>query len=40
MIAEKVPALETYISTVGPVIGAHAGPGTIAVCFLGKKRPL
>ena len=23
---------------IGPVIGAHAGPGTIAVFFLGKER--
>ena len=24
---------------VGPVIGTHCGPGTIASCFLGKERP-
>ncbi len=23
---------------VGPVIGTHCGPGTVAVCFLGKER--
>ena len=23
---------------IGPVIGAHSGPGTIAVFFLGKER--
>ena len=28
------------IENVGPVIGAHAGPGTLAFCFLGKKRPM
>lgn len=39
MIAAKLPEAETQIHHVGPVIGAHAGPGTIAVCFMGKKRP-
>ena len=35
-----IPGL-TDIATenVGPVIGAHSGPGTIAVCFFGKERP-
>lgn len=26
------------ITDIGPVIGAHAGPGTIAVFFIGKER--
>ena len=26
------------ISHVGPVIGAHSGPGTMALFFLGKER--
>lgn len=26
------------ISDIGPVIGAHSGPGTLAVFFLGKER--
>ena len=35
-----VPTLgEIAIENVGPVIGAHCGPGTIAVCFFGKERP-
>jgi len=40
LIRERIPALkgvEQYF--VGPVIGAHCGPGTIASCFLGKVRP-
>lgn len=39
-LREKIPGLEK-ISTyyVGPVIGAHCGPGTVAVCFFGKERP-
>lgn len=39
MIRERVPSLggiETIY--VGPVIGAHCGPGTIASCFMGKER--
>ena len=35
----KVPELEIRIDNVGPVIGAHCGPGTLAICFMGKHRP-
>lgn len=40
MLAQKLPELQTIIANVGPVIGTHCGPGTVAVCFLGKKRAL
>ncbi len=39
LIRERVPGvkgIEQYF--VGPVIGAHCGPGTVAACFLGKER--
>lgn len=39
LIRERVPSIggiETMY--VGPVIGAHCGPGTIASCFMGKER--
>ena len=39
-LKDKIPGLgkiDTYF--VGPVIGAHCGPGTVAVCFFGKERP-
>ena len=26
------------VSDVGPVIGAHSGPGTLALFFVGKER--
>ena len=39
LVAAKLPDLTLRIENVGPVIGAHAGPGTIALCFMGKKRP-
>lgn len=29
---------EIRIQMIGPVIGAHAGPGTLAICFIGKER--
>ena len=37
-INEKLPELTIRIENVGPVIGAHAGPGTLAICFIGKER--
>lgn len=40
MVQAKLPDLDTRIENVGPVIGAHAGPGTLALCFMGKRRPL
>ncbi len=41
LIRERVPKLrgvEKYF--VGPVIGAHCGPGTVVSCFMGKERPM
>ena len=39
-LLEKLPGLpEVQIWYVGPVIGAHCGPGTVALCFFGKERP-
>ena len=29
---------QVVINTIGPVIGAHSGPGTVALFFLGKER--
>ena len=40
MLKAKVPGIRTRIENVGPVIGAHCGPGTVAICFLGKERPI
>lgn len=36
MVREEYPAVEVVISDIGPVIGAHTGPGGIALCFLGN----
>ena len=40
LIRAKVPAAEIMIANVGPVIGAHCGPGTVAIGFIGKERPI
>ncbi len=37
-IGEKFPQAEIVVSPIGPVIGAHAGPGTVAVFYLGSQR--
>ena len=38
IIKEKYGAETKLITNVGTVIGAHAGPGTIALFFVGKER--
>lgn len=38
MIKEKLGVKKVYINFIGPVIGAHSGPGTVALFFLGNKR--
>ena len=35
LLREKIPGL----GNISTVIGAHCGPGTVAVCFFGKERP-
>jgi fatty acid-binding protein DegV len=40
-LKEKIPGLNKIeVYYVGPVIGAHCGPGTVAVGFFGKERQL
>jgi DegV family protein with EDD domain len=38
MIKSQLAPREIIINTVNPVIGAHSGPGTLALFFIGKKR--
>jgi len=39
MIKEAFPNIKNMVySFIGPVIGAHSGPGTIALFFIGNKR--
>lgn len=35
---ENITPKEININTIGAVIGAHSGPGTMAIFFLGNKR--
>ena len=38
MILEKFPMIPVNIYSVGAVIGAHSGPGTLALFFIGKQN--
>ena len=39
LIRERVPDIGGVVQYfVGPVIGAHCGPGTVASCFMGRER--
>ncbi len=39
LVLKAFPSVkEVLVHTIGPVIGAHAGPGTIALFFLGTHR--
>lgn len=38
IIKEKFPDINIMINYAGPIIGAHAGPGAIALFFEGDKR--
>ncbi len=37
-IREKMGTADIRINFIGPVIGAHSGPGTVALFFLGSER--
>ena len=37
-ITSKVTFKDVFLQYVGPVIGTHAGPGTLAVCFYSDER--
>ena len=36
MIREEFANAKVVIGDIGPVIGAHTGPGAIALCYLGN----
>lgn len=38
MIRENIGVKEIVINPIGPIIGAHSGPGTVALFFLGTER--
>ncbi len=38
ILSDRYGATVSIITDVGPVIGAHSGPGTLALFFVGKER--
>ncbi len=38
ILKTKYNVKNVFITNIGPVIGAHAGPGTIALFFVGRER--
>ena len=38
MVKKRFGVQEIYINYVGPVIGAHSGPGTVALFYVGTNR--
>ena len=38
MLRERFGATVKLITYVGPVIGSHSGPGTLALFFVGRER--
>ena len=38
MVKERFGVRDVYINYVGPVIGAHSGPGTLALFYMGTER--
>jgi len=41
LIRKLVPSIGGIaITFIGPVIGTHCGPGTVASCFFGKERAI
>jgi DegV family protein with EDD domain len=40
LVETNIKFKETFLQYVGPVIGAHAGPDVLGICFIGKERPV
>jgi fatty acid-binding protein DegV len=38
MVMARLGKREYMINDIGPVIGAHAGPGTLVLTFVGENR--
>lgn len=37
-VLERFPEAEIHIVDIGPVIGAHTGPGMLALIYWGRNR--
>ncbi len=38
MVREEMHPADVMVSMIGPVVGSHSGPGTMAIFFLGAQR--
>ena len=38
MIEDTFQVGHVMINPIGPVVGAHSGPGTLALFYMGKQR--
>ena len=38
MVKKRFGVVDVVINYVGPVIGAHSGPGTVALFYMGTER--
>ena len=38
LIEEALPGTQFLVSPIGPVVGSHSGPGTVALFFTGDHR--
>lgn len=38
LVRERFPQAEIYTAPIGPIIGAHTGPGMLALIFWGRER--
>ena len=38
LILEKYKVKDVFINEIGPTVGSHSGPGTVALFFLGNER--
>ena len=38
LVKERLGVPEVYLNPIGPVIGTHAGPGTVALFYVGTER--
>ncbi len=37
-VAERFPEAEIRVAQIGPIIGAHTGPGMLALVYWGSNR--
>lgn len=37
-VRKKFPEAEVYMANIGPIIGAHTGPGMSALVYWGSER--